>query len=591
MSPKDTKVRGNLMVERAKSRSWGALLGAAGLLVAATAAAYWQAGDNGFVNFDDNVYVTANQHVREGLTPENVKWAFTNFDARNWHPLTWLSHMADVSVFGVNPRGHHLVNVGLHIASVLLLLLFLWHTSGYLWRSALVAGLFAMHPLHVESVAWISERKDVLSTLLLLATMLAWVRYAKRPGWLPYLLALVLAAMGLMAKPMLVTLPVVLLILDYWPLGRTSENGVKVGKLLLEKLPFAGLAAVSAIMAILSHASAITSLEAIDLPTRATNAIVSYWRYIQMMVWPADLAVLYPHPLKPLYAAAAASGLFLVVVTGLALWFGRSRKYLAAGWLWYLVTLVPVLGIIQVGDLSHADRYSYVPLIGIFIVMVWGAAELVERKPSLKTAAVTVAIIVMVACGVMTWRTVQYWRNDETLFGRAVSVTKDNYRMMMNLGVCLNDQGRYDEAIRLLRRADELRPGDMVALHGLGNAMFRTGRYEEALAYYTRETAVDPAYGRAYLNMGLACAKLGRFREAEGHFRKAIAVDPAMADTYIKAMAMVPETASLHSDLGVALKRLGRLDEAAARWRKALSLDPNDTIALTNLREAGKVVR
>ena len=376
-----------------RSRRPYVTLGMAAVLALATAGVYSRTLGNDFVNYDDNQYVTNNRSIKDGLSWDVVEWAFgDSYYASNWHPLTWLSHALDVELFDMQPRGHHAVSVGLHVLNTLLLLWLLLYTTGRVWASWFVAALFALHLLHVESVAWVSERKDVLSTFFWLWTMLAYVYYAKQPGVWRYLCILPALALGLMSKPMLVTVPAVLLLVDYWPLERfriewkkreLKYSGVGFWQILLEKVPLLLMVAGSAAITVMAQRKAMPAWETMNLPTRITNAIVSYGRYLWETVWPAGLAAFYPHRHEPLYPEAAAVLVFLVAVTGVVIYAAGRHKYLVFGWFWYLMTLIPVIGLVQVGDQSHADRYTYVPLIGVFVVVVWAIAGAIERRKEL----------------------------------------------------------------------------------------------------------------------------------------------------------------------------------------------------------------
>ncbi len=424
------------------------------VLIMATLAVYWQVQNHEFVNYDDDLYVTDNPHVKAGLTREGAIWAFVATHAGNWHPLTWLSHMLDCEVYGVNPWGHHLTNLLLHIGNTILLFLLFRHVTGAVWRSTLVAALFALHPLHVESVAWVSERKDVLSTLFWLSTMWTYLRHVESPGFRWYLLALLSFALGLMAKPMLVTLPFVLLLIDYWPLGRlqfgqsnrTHESmtpGLQrssVSSLIFEKVPFFAISAVSSTVTYIVQlsAGAMPSQDVLPLQVRTANALVSYISYIGKMIWPHHLAVSYPHPGSnlPLWQIAGAS-LLLVFISALVIRGAGRFPYLVVGWLWYLGTLVPVIGLVQVGSQAMADRYTYVPLIGLFVIIVWGAPNLVRRWRHgrfLLVSSSGVLLLTLMAC---TWLQTSYWKDSFTLFQRTLDVTADNWRAHNGLGLAL----------------------------------------------------------------------------------------------------------------------------------------------------------
>jgi protein O-mannosyl-transferase len=540
---------------------------AAVVLISLTLAVYLQVADYQFVHFDDDVYVAANRHMAGGLTWGNVKWAFTRHYAGNWHPLTWLSHMLDVSVFGPWAGGHHLTSLLFHLLNTILLLGFLAITTGRLLPAFVVAALFALHPLHVESVAWISERKDVLSTFFLMLALVAYVRYARVPGLLRYLLVVLFFCMGLMSKPMVVTLPLVLLLVDYWPLRRFTLEGWRIradgstpGRLLLEKGPLLILSAAMCVVTAVAQRKAMPLREMLDIPSRLTNAIISYVRYICEMLWPVDLCALYLHPGVPQYGQAAASIVVVVGMTVVAIWLGRRHRYLLVGWLWYLLTLVPVLGLVQVGIQSHADRYTYIPLIGIFIAVAWAADEYVSRRPRAGWLIAGAASAAIGSLALVAWSTVGYWKDDATLFSRALSVTPDNYRMMTNMGIYLVNAGEVDQAESLLERSNSLRPGEVSTLNGLGTVTSRQGRYDDAARYFQAAIEAAPEKEEPVVNLGLTRLAQGRYDEAAECFRK--------------ALVMVPDWALAYDYLGQALGSGGRLDEAIIAMKRAVELDP-----------------
>ena len=397
-------------------------------LVMATLAVYWQVQNYDFVNFDDNDYVYDNRHVQDGLTLKSIIWAFTNIHASNWHPVTWLSHMMDYQLYGMNPGRHHLTNLLFHIANTLLLFLVFRKMTDSLWQSGFVAALFALHPLHVESVAWVSERKDVLSTFFWMLTMWSYIWYVEHPAVKRYILVVLFFALGLMSKPMLVTLPFVLLLLDFYPLNRFQSQQPKGSanaqqrsialRLILEKIPLFVLVAMSSAMTFYAqkHGKTVASLEVIPLKSRVANALVSYVSYIIKTIYPSKLAVLYPHPgILPWWQIAGAC-LLLVTISFLAIRVVKQSPYFVVGWLWYLGTLVPVIGLVQVGIQSMADRYTYVPLIGIFIIIVWGIPELVAQWRYRKICLATLATVVLTILMAMTWKKVGYWKSSITLF-------------------------------------------------------------------------------------------------------------------------------------------------------------------------------
>jgi Flp pilus assembly protein TadD len=560
-------------------------------LVLATLTVYWQAGSYEFVNFDDDTYVTENHHLHKGLTRESFIWAFTATDEANWHPLTWLSHMLDFELYGLNPTGHHLTSVFFHLANTLLLFLLLKLMTGAFWRSALVAALFALHPLHVESVAWVAERKDVLSTLFWMLTLWAYLGYVQRPGVRRYLLILLLFALGLMAKPMLVTLPCVLLLLDYWPLKRieigqsasglpaasqpstiAEKPGGQAFRLLLEKTPLFVLAAVSSFVTFIVQKSggAVGALEVYPIKIRVANALVSYVKYIVKMIWPQNLAVFYPHPGQglPMWQAAAA-GLLLLLISIAVIRAGRRQPYLPVGWFWYLGTLVPVIGLVQVGAQAMADRYTYVPLIGLFIIASWGVPALLAKYRFQRTVLATLATILLVTITLVSKWQVRHWQNSLTLFQQAVEVTADNYVAHDSLGNALAQQGMLDQAIVHYREALRIKPNLMNTRNNLGVALLQQGEINRAMAQYYQALRLKPDSAETHSNLGVALFTVGQLDQAIGHYRTAIKLDP----NFGKA----------HNNLGNALARKGKLDEAISQYSRALELKPNYPEAHNNL--------
>ena len=490
-------------------------------LALVTLVIYWQVQSHGFVNYDDNLYVTDNPQVKAGLTSASIQWAFTTGHSANWHPLTWLSHMVDVELFGLDAGRHHLMSVLFHLANTILLFYVLKRMTGALWQSAFVAALFALHPLHVESVSWTAERKDVLSTFFWILTMLAYIRYVEHLGTSRYFLVALSMALGLMAKPMLVTLPLVLLLLDYWPLGRLRlkqlegggkskirQTGMKTAqismalRLVREKIPLFALVVISSIITyeVQQSAGAFKYSSPFPLSLRIGNALLSYLAYIGKTIWPTDLAVLYPHrgmsprweivPLPGWEVAVAA--IALVSISILVIVAARRHPYLPFGWFWYVVTLVPVIGIVQVGTQAMADRYTYVPLIGLFMVAAWGANASFRKLAYRKFALPALAVIVLGASSVTTWRQVGYWKNSITLFEQTVAVTKINPVAHYNLGYALHAEGRYDEAIPHFSEALRIAPTYTEARNMLVNALQVQGRAREAAEVQSDKGTVSP---------------------------------------------------------------------------------------------------
>jgi hypothetical protein len=491
------------------------------VLAVVTIAAYWPVLGAEFVNYDDDEYVTENQHVLGGLTLDGAKWAFTmDENTANWHPLTWLSHMLDCELFGQHAGLHHLTNLIIHTTSAVLLLLVLASMTGSIWPSAFVAAGFALHPLHVESVAWIAERKDVLSGLFWILTMGCYLRYTRAGNRSSYILTLVVFALGLMAKPMLVTLPFVLLLLDYWPLNRFESNPTtslyrKVRHLIVEKIPcFVPMAASCVITYIAQKGGgAVVDIEALSFGTRLSNAMVAYIAYIIKIVWPVGLAILYPFKHIPMWQAFSAF-LSLVFITIAAILWDRRKKYLAVGWLWYIGTLVPVIGLVHVGSHSLADRYTYISLIGLFMIIAWAVAGLCQSRPALRSAMAVATLLLVAGMFAGTRNQLGYWKDSISLFRHAVEVTENNNFMHNNLAAELANIGQMDEAIVHLRRAVQIDPDIARAHNNLGIALATTGQLDEAIDCYRHAVQIDPKYASAYNNLGLALAVTGRFDDA-----------------------------------------------------------------------------
>ena len=516
-----------------------------------------------FVTFDDPLYVTDNPPVESGLTAAGVAWAFTATHAANWHPLTGLSHMTDVELFGLDAGGHHVTSVVLHIVATLLLFGVLRTATGAPWASAFVAMAFAFHPLRVESVAWISERKDVLSACFWMLTLAAYVRWVRHPTPAGYALVVLAFVLGLLAKPMLVSLPVVLLLLDYWPLRRLpAVPSVRaLLPLVVEKLPLFLLAALAAVATFWAQRAggAVMPLDKIPLFARLANAAVTTWRYVGAMLWPSGLAIYYPYRTwNPFVAWSAAAA----IVTGCVLGVRAAPRhpYVLVGWLWYLITLLPVIGIVQVGAQSMADRFTYVPQIGLAIIAAWGAAEAVRgwRRGPVVLAVLSTAL--GVAWLAVTARQVGYWRDPETLFARALAVTHDNALAHISYGEALAREGRLDEARRHYEEALRLDPASPAAHLNLGNALARNGQIEAAEAHYREANRLNPNLPEVHNSLGLLLARAGEVDEAIVEYRVALGL-----------RSHYPEA---HLNLGHALRRLGRFDEAATEYRAALARHP-----------------
>jgi tetratricopeptide (TPR) repeat protein len=541
-------------------------------LALAVLAAYGRLWDCDFVAFDDGDYVTANEMVQRGVSWEGVVWAFSTSHASNWHPLTWISHMVDFQFYGLNAAGHHLTSLLLHLANSILLFLLLQRMTKAPWPSALAAALFALHPMHVESVAWISERKDVLSTLFWMLAVWAYVRYveewklASPKSKVFYIGSVVLFALGLMAKPMLVTLPFILLLLDYWPLQRLRAP---YARLLSEKIPFFILAAASCAAAFWAQrqGGAVISLAYLPLASRLENIPVSYLRYLGKTFWPAPLAVFYPMPGRwPVWEIAGA-GAVLALVTAWVLWRARAQRYLATGWLWFLGMLAPVIGLLQIGSQSMADRYHYLPSVGLFILAIWAARECVPRFGA--RAPAVLGFLAVAGCMVATPLQVRYWKNSVTLFGHAAETTPSNPIIQNFLGNALYQEGRLDEALPHLLQAVAMAPGFAQAHYNLGNVLLARGRVAGALEQFQTQAALQPDDPFPQYNLGAVLLQIGRAGEAILHLQKALQIRPNSADC--------------HGQLGNALLQAGRAAEAIGQYEKVLQIRPDDIQAASHL--------
>jgi tetratricopeptide (TPR) repeat protein len=579
-------------------------------LAAATLAVFGGAMLCKFVNYDDPAYITSNLDLRHGLTLRSVEWAFTTGAASNWHPLTWLSHLADVEFFGMEPAWHHLTSVLLHTINGVLLFLILRRTTGAFWRSAFVAALFALHPMRVESVAWVSERKDVLSTMFWMLTVWAYVRYADdlkseiSNFKFFYGLSLVFFGLGLMSKPMLVTLPFVLLLLDYWPLARWRRG---VGMLVAEKIPFLLLAAASSVVTfwVQRQGGAVASITGVPLGARLGNAFVSYVRYLAKIFWPARLSVLYPYPHSgywPWWEVAGAVAL-LAAITVWVIRRARAQPYLAVGWFWFVGMLVPAIGLVQVGIQSMADRYTYVASVGVFIMVAWEANELIKTQ---RWILGTAAALAVGACVVLTPLQVAHWRTSDTLFQRAVQVTDDNYLAYNNLGFELSNQGEHEKAMTYFQKSLAINPQYDEAHNNLGFSLAALGRYPEATNEYIKALSLNPRLTEAHNNLGIALGHLGladagmheyqvaleenpRHAGAHNNYGVALALRGRLDDAIVQfrlALASQEDYLSAHSDLGNALAMKGDLEGAIREYEYCLKLDPKDPQVRNNLGNA-----
>lgn len=503
------------------------------LLAGIVLAVYAQVSGFGFVDYDDGLYVLENPFVRRGLTPEGISWAFSSFSASNWHPLTWLSHMFDVTLFGSDPGRHHLVNVGFHILNVEFLFLALRRMTGSAWRSALVAMLFAVHPLHVESVAWIAERKNVLSTMFWFLTILAYHRYVRNPGTGRYLAVVCSFALGLLCKPMLVTLPFTLLLLDYWPLARFDRRDLFA--LVREKVPLFVLSGISSVVTVLAQSGGHSVMEFgnLSLGARISNAVVSCVAYIGNTLWPSSLAVFYPHP------ASVGSGNAAWAVGGATLLVGAlsyvsvrlrgRRPWLAVGWFWFLGTLAPVLGLVQAGAAGMADRYMYVPSIGLFLIVAWELPAVSSLRGFRRIAILGLGIASIAALSAVSMRQVGFWRNSVSLFSRAVAVTDRNWVALGNLGMAYHKQGMWSEAISAYRESLRIMPENAVTWNNLGMAYDRIGKFDQAIDAYRYSVAIRSDFLKAWYNLGFDYARTGQRELFLDALRRLREIDPARA--------------------------------------------------------------
>ena len=538
-------------------------------LLLATFAVYAQVRDFDFVNYDDALYTTGNMNVREGFTAQGLEWALTSRHTGNWYPLTWVSHMLDCQFFGLDSGWHHLHNVLLHALAAVMLCIFLQRATGTRWRSALAAFLFALHPLHVESVAWVAERKDVLSACFWFLTLWLYVRYTERPGTGRYLAVAFGFCLGLMAKPMVVTLPFVLLLLDYWPLARFGQRGRKA---IWEKLPLLGLAGAAAAIAYLAQKHS-GFVNARPLEARLANAIHSCTLYILKTFWPARLAVFYPYPHDFSFLPLLAEGILLAVVTAGVIVLRRRAPYLLMGWGWFVVTLVPVIGLVQVGGQAYADRYTYIPMVGLLVMLIWGATEILEKLRA-KTLAIPLAAAACLASAVLSWVQIGCWRNSETLFRHALAVTNDNSVANHNLGSYLmTSPERLSEALPYLEAAVRIDPESAPARTDLGTALGKMGRLSDAIAQLQVAARLEPDASKPHISLGTALAYAGHLPEAAAEFESALRIDP--------------NDAVVQSNLGMALSGIpGRLPDALRHLEEADRLRPDPELeqAIAHLR-------
>jgi len=535
------------------------------LLIVVTLALYNPVNQHPFVNYDDPGYVTDNAHVHAGLTWDTIKWAFTTTEQANWHPLTWISHALDYQLFHSNPAGHHFDSLLIHALSAVVLFLILVYGTGRVGASFFVAALFALHPINVESVAWIAERKNVLSTLFFFLTLGAYGWYTAKPSWQRYLSVFVLFGLGLMAKPMVITLPCVLLLLDYWPLRRLGKTSF--GKLILEKLPLFALSAGSAVMTMSAQQAggAMRSTVQFSLGTRLANAVVAYATYLWKMIWPARLAPMYPHPGESLAGwQILISILVLAGITALV-FIRRDKRYLAVGWFWFLGTLVPVIGLVQVGDQAMADRYAYIPLVGIFVMIAFGVADLADVKKAGFTPLVVAGSCVLAVLSFFTYRQLGYWSSSYELWSHTLAITQNNFVAEDNMGGALLLLDKLDEAHTHFEAAARINPHDPMSHSNLGVYLQEHNRLREAVEEYRSaiQMTSDPALlASTYANLGAAYRDLGEDAKAQ--------------DSYDEALRLNPNQFNAYLGLGRLLERQGKLDEAIANYSRSIGIRPTE---------------
>jgi tetratricopeptide (TPR) repeat protein len=539
------------------------------VLVAVTFAVFGQTLGHGFVNYDDNDYVYQNPVVARGLTRNGIVWAFTGFHAANWHPLTWLSLMLDCQLYRLHLGGYHFTSVLLHAATAVLLFLILRQMTGSFWRSAFVAAVFAVHPLRVESVAWVAERKDVLSAFFFMLTLGAYVHYVrKQESMIRYLTVVGAFLLALLSKPTVVTLPFVLLLLDYWPLNRMNQLR-KLQGLIVEKIPLLALAAWGCMKTVQAAGTALADNEKIAVPVRIGNALVSYVVYLRQMIWPGGLAVFYPRPHNgyPVWTLALCF-LLLGLITGGVLAFRRQRPWLLAGWFWYLGMLTPMIGFVAAGAQAHADRYTYLSQIGIYVAVTWLVAEWRVSRLALGGLMAGVLAVLMVCA----WEQTAVWQNSETLWNHTLACTTNNYVAHLNLGNALLDKGRADDAIVQYQEVLKITPRYADAHYDLGNALCQKGKMDEGIAQFQQALQLNPAYWEARNNLGNTLCQMGKMNEGIAQFEQVLQLNPRYTEA--------------RNNLGRALCQMGKVDEGIAQFEKALQLNPASWEARNNLGNA-----
>ncbi|MBI5216559.1 MAG: tetratricopeptide repeat protein [Ignavibacteriae bacterium] len=591
------------------------------LLSVATVIAFAGVVESGFTNIDDNGYVTQNAQVKSGISWQTVVWSFSTTKHANWHPLTWLSLALDKSLFGLDARYFHATNLFLHLLSSILLFLVLERMTRSRWQSAFVAFVFALHPLHVESVAWISERKDVLAGFFWMLTMGAYSFYHQSSQKKYYYITLIFFMLGLMAKPMLVTLPFVLLLLDYWPLNRISLSNVSTGRekkqpiiplkqSLLEKLPFIILAIASSIITFIAQrqGEAMNLGDALPFHERLINAIISYAQYIGKTFVPTNLAVFYPHPGSDFSPGMLAGATILLSLITIVVWKQKTqRPFLAFGWLWFLGTLIPMLGIVQVGMQGMADRYMYVPIIGLAVMLAWGVPSLMNQWKNHRTILLVTFVFVTLSMMFATRTQVSYWKNSKTILEHTLSVTTDNYFAHYCLGLDFADSGKTDEAILHFREALRINPSYPLTHNNLGAALSRKGNFDEAIPLFRESIRLMPSHPPTYNNFGVTLAQQGKLDEAETQWLRAIELDPEFADAHANlgrlfflqekteeaiqhfetAIRLDANHVNAHFNYGNVLAKAGKVEEAKFHYSEALRVAPGFQAARTALRQLG----
>lgn len=553
------------------------------LLIVATVITYLQVVQLHFINYDTPVYVNLNARVVSGITIDNIRWALTTTYFSNWHPLTWISHMLDMEIWGLNPAGHHASNLILHIANSLLLFILFHKISGKLLNSALVAGLFALHPLHIESVAWIAERKDLLATFFALLSILSYYYYTIRQNLFHYFPILFFFTLGLMAKPMIVTLPAILLLLDYWPLARFPQLYHKIdgdpirpytnslSSIIMEKIPLILISILSSAITIVAQQGSMVSTNALSVDMRLANSITSYGSYILKTIWPTNLAIIYPHPGMPLLSQIIPSALALILFSFMSIRWRRTKPWFGIGWLWFLGTLLPVIGFIHVGHQAMADRYTYVPLIGLFIIVAWGLNDILRKVRNKNTIYIALSISILLSSSILTWHQLRYWQDEKSLFSRAIEITGDNYIAEHNLGHFYLQKENYPKAIEHFKRAIKINSFHDISYLNIGIAFSQIGDSQQAIALYQAALTINPSLSLAEHNLAGEFAKRGQVDPAIKHYRRAIQLNPALLKSYF--------------NLGEIHLQQGDIEEATILFKELLKVRPNNEKATQKLNE------